>query len=93
MNRRILASGISGRQLIDGMVGEVVAALKALDLYEGTAIVFTADHGDMAGSHGYKGKGCPGRKSVECGECEPKCPQGIPIRERLQETAEALGGA
>jgi predicted aldo/keto reductase-like oxidoreductase len=29
---------------------------------------------------------------VECGECEPKCPQNIPIRERLREVAEALGG-
>ena len=28
---------------------------------------------------------------VDCGECEPKCPQNIPIRERLQETALALG--
>jgi predicted aldo/keto reductase-like oxidoreductase len=28
---------------------------------------------------------------VECGECEPKCPQNIPIRERLKETAAALG--
>ncbi len=28
---------------------------------------------------------------VECGECEPKCPQNIPIRERLKETAATLG--
>ncbi|MBD3180641.1 aldo/keto reductase [Candidatus Poribacteria bacterium] len=28
---------------------------------------------------------------IECGECEPKCPQDIPIREQLKETAEALG--
>jgi predicted aldo/keto reductase-like oxidoreductase len=28
---------------------------------------------------------------VACGECEPKCPQSIPIRERLQETAVTLG--
>lgn len=27
---------------------------------------------------------------LECSECEPKCPQGIPIRQRLQETAAAL---
>lgn len=24
---------------------------------------------------------------VECGECEPKCPQGIPIREQMKEAA------
>lgn len=27
---------------------------------------------------------------VECGECEPKCPQDIPIREQLKETHETL---
>lgn len=29
---------------------------------------------------------------VECGECEPKCPQNIPIIEQLKETHAALGG-
>jgi predicted aldo/keto reductase-like oxidoreductase len=28
---------------------------------------------------------------VECGECEPKCPQDIAIRKQLKETARALG--
>ena len=28
---------------------------------------------------------------IECGKCEPKCPQEIPIREQLKDTAEALG--
>jgi len=28
---------------------------------------------------------------IGCGKCEPKCPQEIPIREQLKETAEALG--
>jgi len=28
---------------------------------------------------------------IECGECEEKCPQHIPIIEQLKETHEALG--
>ncbi len=28
---------------------------------------------------------------IECGECEPKCPQDIPIREQLEEVRKALG--
>jgi len=28
---------------------------------------------------------------IECGECEPKCPQNIPIIEQLKETHEVLG--
>ena len=28
---------------------------------------------------------------MECGECEPKCPQNIPIIDQLKETHEALG--
>ncbi len=55
--KELLACCFSYLELIDQMVGEVVATLKELDLYEETAIVFTADHGDMAGSHGMMNKG------------------------------------
>lgn len=37
-------------------------------------------------SRGMKAEIC-----VECGECEPKCPQHIPIVEQLKETTAALG--
>jgi hypothetical protein len=29
---------------------------------------------------------------IQCGECEPKCPQHIPIMEQLEEVARVLGG-
>ena len=29
---------------------------------------------------------------LQCGECEPQCPQNIPIIQQLEETAEVLGG-
>ncbi len=55
--QELLACCFSYLELIDRMVGEVVATLKELDLYQKTAIFFTADHGDMAGSHGFMNKG------------------------------------
>jgi predicted aldo/keto reductase-like oxidoreductase len=30
---------------------------------------------------------------TSCGECEPKCPNSLPIRDQLQEVARTLGGA
>jgi len=42
--------------MIDDMVGEVLDHLDELGLRERTLIVFTADHGDMAGSHAAVGK-------------------------------------
>ena len=43
----------------------------------------------------YKGilvsRGIAADACVECGECEPKCPQSIPIRDALREAHELLG--
>ena len=36
----------------------------------------------------------PGKQApacIECGDCEEKCPQGIPIIEKLKEAHEILG--
>ena len=55
--KELLACCFSYIELIDEMVGEVVATLKQQGLYDDTAIIFTADHGDMAGSHGLMNKG------------------------------------
>ncbi|NOZ19468.1 MAG: sulfatase-like hydrolase/transferase [Planctomycetes bacterium] len=52
-----LACCFSYIELIDTMVGEVVSGLKELGLYDDTVIILTADHGDMAGSHGLISKG------------------------------------
>jgi predicted aldo/keto reductase-like oxidoreductase len=43
--------------------------------------------GTTAGeSHGLRADAC-----VQCGECEPKCPQNIPIIEQLEQASETLG--
>jgi predicted aldo/keto reductase-like oxidoreductase len=36
-------------------------------------------------------KGLKAEECLECGECEPKCPQNIHIMDQLKETAKALG--
>ena len=41
---------------LDANIGRLLAALDRLGLRETTAVVFTSDHGDMAGSHGLKNK-------------------------------------
>ncbi|OPZ99353.1 MAG: Choline-sulfatase [Planctomycetes bacterium ADurb.Bin412] len=55
--RELMTCCYSYLELIDEQVGRVVAKLKALGQYENTLIVFTADHGDMAGAHGFLSKG------------------------------------
>jgi len=49
---------------------------------------------DLYGKLGAEGawvKGLPASACIGCGECEPKCPQDIPIVAQLKEVAEALG--
>ncbi len=37
---------------IDAQIGRLVSYLKEMDLYDNTAIIFSADHGDSQGCHG-----------------------------------------
>ncbi len=55
--RQKLSVCFSYLELIDQCLGETIAYLKERGVYENTAIIFTADHGDMAGSHGFHSKG------------------------------------
>jgi len=48
---------------LDANVGRLLAALDRLGLGGNTAVVFTSDHGDMAGSHGLKNKSVPWEES------------------------------
>jgi len=36
-------------------------------------------------------RGLKAEECIECGECEPKCPQNIPIVDQLREVAATLG--
>jgi arylsulfatase A-like enzyme len=44
---------------IDDNVGKLMAGLRAAGVLERTAVVFTADHGDMCGERGLNNKGFP----------------------------------
>ncbi len=59
---------------IDANVGRLIQALKDYGIYEDTVIIFTADHGDLQGSHGLKNKREPYEES-----------SGIPLIVRVPE--------
>lgn len=48
---------INSIRSVDVQLRNILAELDALGLAERTIIVFTADHGEMAGAHGLRGKG------------------------------------
>ncbi|MHC4346723.1 MAG: sulfatase family protein [Planctomycetota bacterium] len=45
-------------ELIDENVGRILDALKKSGQRENTVVIFTSDHGEMAGDHGLNKKGC-----------------------------------
>ncbi|MFT4155040.1 sulfatase [Parafilimonas sp.] len=50
---------------IDEMVGELLAELKQSNILDNTIILFTSDHGDLLGSHGYFRKQQPYNESIK----------------------------
>ena len=50
--------------LVDLQIGRLLDFLKAEGLYDDTIIVFTSDHGDMAGAHGLFCKGVPSFENI-----------------------------
>ena len=38
----------------DKAIGDIIAKIKELGMYENSIIVFTSDHGEMMGAHGYR---------------------------------------
>jgi len=54
--RRTWAQYWGNITLVDRAVGEILGALDETGLAERTVVVFTSDHGDMMGDHGYFGK-------------------------------------
>jgi arylsulfatase A-like enzyme len=63
---------------LDASFGKLIEALKELNLYDDTLIVFTSDHGEMLGSHGRGQKGIYFEESI-----------GVPLLMRLGDTTPA----
>ena len=55
--RRLTAAYWGYATLIDEQVGRVLAAARALGLWDTSAVVFTADHGEFTGAHRLHDKG------------------------------------
>jgi arylsulfatase A-like enzyme len=55
--KRFLALTYGSISMIDHSVGEILATLSKLDLDNNTMIIYTSDHGDLAGDHGLLLKG------------------------------------
>lgn len=49
---------------VDAGVGKIMEALDRLGLADDTMVIYTADHGDMQGSHGHINKSLPFEKSA-----------------------------
>jgi arylsulfatase A-like enzyme len=55
--RRMLANYLGKIALVDHCVGQLVAAMQARGTWENTLVLFTSDHGEMMGAHGFLSKG------------------------------------
>lgn len=55
--KRMLANYLGKMALVDDCVGRLVEAMKARGTWENTLVIFTSDHGEMMGAHGYLTKG------------------------------------
>ncbi|SKA96759.1 choline-sulfatase [Prosthecobacter debontii] len=55
--REALAAYLGKISLVDRCVGQLIEALKKRGTWDNTLVLFTADHGEMMGAHGYLTKG------------------------------------
>lgn len=62
--RRIAAGYCALITFLDEQIGQVLAATEKFGLLDNTRILYTSDHGEMAGAHGLFGKSCLYEDSV-----------------------------
>ena len=57
MTKRMLANYLGKMALVDDCVAKLIQEMKARGTWDNAFVVFTADHGEMMGAHGYLTKG------------------------------------
>jgi len=62
--RKEIAVHFGMSTLVDEELKKVIDALKRTDQYENTLIIYTSDHGDYLGNHGFHSKGFPAFEEV-----------------------------
>ena len=55
--RKVLANYLGKIALVDHCVGRLIEAMKQRGTWDNALVIFTADHGEMMGAHGYLTKG------------------------------------
>jgi uncharacterized sulfatase len=62
--RKEIAIHFGMATLVDDELKKVIDALKRMGQYENTLIIYTTDHGDYLGNHGFESKGFPAFEEV-----------------------------
>jgi uncharacterized sulfatase len=62
--RKEIAIHFGMATLVDDELKKVIDALKRIDQYHNTLIIYTTDHGDYLGNHGFHSKGFPAFEEV-----------------------------
>ena len=98
--RRMYANYMGKMTLIDEGIGKLVHALQERGTWDETLFIFTADHGEMIGSHGVCSKGRPWEESARVpllvrypGQISPRQTRALAQLHDLYPTiVEAIGG-
>jgi arylsulfatase A-like enzyme len=70
---------------LDRAVGRLLDKINETGLYENTVVIFTSDHGEMAGSHGCFGKGVMLEESVRV-PLLIRCPKNHRVKTGIKDT-------
>ena len=88
--RRMLARYYAIITHIDEQVGKMCAELEAQGVLDDTIVIFTADHGNFAGEHGFIGKNLGLYEAIHRIPYVMRYPSGLPAGERFDGLIESV---